>query len=588
MQKQSEKISKLPLFTASTIIISIVVIFCASITSLVFVEYSKQKFLNYAKNSAEKLAYQASAVINDTKNEKTPILLSLAKSALHNDKNIVYVEFTDSNGKVLFCEKSIEYSPQKFSGIKVNVPILIDKGVRKNITIGYLKINVSDKFNHSENVKLIAIILSLFVFLWLSFLVIIAVSRFLAAKELNLLCIGLKHIADGHFGTKINTDSKKQTNELIHIFNELSLKLKIYEEQNVGSILLERNKLEAILMSIVNGVVVCDENDTIVLTNSAAEKMLSVAQEVIQGVQIQNYSDSDGHYCFRDKIEEFKDKPLSEILKNPPEFTIIVDKKIVKCVVSPMFMQNDDYVGYIIVMIDVTRETEVNNLKNQFISNVSHELRTPVTVLRTYIDTLYSMGDELDEETRKEFTETANREVTRLHRMVNDILDVSRLESPDVKIEKGIADIIPVIQDTITSMQILANEKNVKIIFEKTLEQLNLPINITNIERVFNNLISNAIKYSPQNGKITVMLKIDAENYADISVTDEGPGIEEKYLSKLFDRFYRVENSVHTVKGTGLGLYLVKTTVEKHHGGKVYVYSKVNEGSTFGIKLPLS
>lgn len=588
MQKQSEKISKLPLFTASTIIISIVVIFCASITSLVFVEYSKQKFLNYAKNSAEKLAYQASAVINDTKNEKTPILLSLAKSALHNDKNIIYIEFTDSNGKVLFCEKSIEYSPQKFSGIKVNVPILVDKGVRKNITIGYLKINVSDKFNHSENVKLIAIILSLFVFLWLSFLVIIAVSRFLAAKELNLLCIGLKHIADGHFGTKINTDSKKQTNELIHIFNELSLKLKIYEEQNVGSILLERNKLEAILMSIVNGVVVCDENDTIVLTNSAAEKMLSVAQEVIQGVQIQNYSDSDGHYCFRDKIEEFKDKPLSEILKNPPEFTIIVDKKIVKCVVSPMFMQNDDYVGYIIVMIDVTRETEVNNLKNQFISNVSHELRTPVTVLRTYIDTLYSMGDELDEETRKEFTETANREVTRLHRMVNDILDVSRLESPDVKIEKGIADIIPVIQDTITSMQILANEKNVKIIFEKTLEQLNLPINITNIERVFNNLISNAIKYSPQNGKITVMLKIDAENYADISVTDEGPGIEEKYLSKLFDRFYRVENSVHTVKGTGLGLYLVKTTVEKHHGGKVYVSSKVNEGSTFGIKLPLS
>lgn len=588
MQKQSEKISKLPLFTASTIIISVVVIFCACITSLVFVEYSKQNFLNYAKNSAEKLAYQASAVINDTKNEKTSILLSLAKSALHNDKNIVYVEFTDSNGKVLFCEKSIEYLPQKFSGIKVNVPILVDKGVRKNITIGYLKINVSDKFNHSENVKLIAIILSLFVFLWLSFLVIIAASRFLAAKELNLLCIGLKYIADGHFGTKINTDSKKQTNELIHIFNELSLKLKIYEEQNVGSILLERNKLEAILMSIVNGVVVCDENDTIVLTNSAAEKMLSVAQEVIQGVQIQNYSDSDGHYCFRDKIEEFKDKPLSEILKNPPEFTIIVDKKIVKCVVSPMFMQNDDYVGYIIVMIDVTRETEVNNLKNQFISNVSHELRTPVTVLRTYIDTLYSMGDELDEETRKEFTETANREVTRLHRMVNDILDVSRLESPDVKIEKGIADIIPVIQDTITSMQILANEKNVKIIFDKTLEQLNLPINITNIERVFNNLISNAIKYSPQNGKITVMLKIDAENYADISVTDEGPGIEEKYLSKLFDRFYRVENSVHTVKGTGLGLYLVKTTVEKHHGGKVYVSSKVNEGSTFGIKLPLS
>ncbi len=341
------------------------------------------------------------------------------------------------------------------------------------------------------------------------------------------------------------------------------------------------------LIMLINGVVVCDESDTIVLINSAAEKMLSVAADAINGVQIQCYADTDGKYCFRDKIEQFKDTPLDEILKNPPEFNINVDERVIKCIISPMFMANDDYVGYIIVMIDVTKETEVNNLKNQFISNVSHELRTPVTVLRTYIDTLYTMFDELDEDTRKEFTTTANKEVTRLHRMVNDILDVSRLESPDVEIEKEITDIIPVITDTISSMQVLADEKNVKIILQKTEDEIQLPINVVNIERVFNNLISNAIKYSPENGKITIKVQKE-ENYLDISVKDEGPGIEEKYLSKLFERFYRVENSVHTVKGTGLGLYLVKTTVEKHHHGKVYVKSKINEGSTFGIKLPLS
>ena len=365
------------------------------------------------------------------------------------------------------------------------------------------------------------------------------------------------------------------------------MKLKNYEEQNVGSILLERNKLEAILMSIVNGVVVCDNNDNIVLINSAAERMLNVTSENVTGVEIQCYADTNGCYCFKDKIEEFKDTPLDKILKNPPEFTVNIDNAVIKCVISPIFMQNDDYVGYIIVMHDITKETEVNNLKNQFISNVSHELRTPVTVLRTYIDTLYTMADDLDEETRKEFTETANKEVTRLHRMVNDILDVSRLESPDVELEKENADIIPVIADTISSMQVLADEKNVKIEFEKSDENLVLPINVANMERVFNNLISNSIKYSPENGKITVVLKKE-DKYADISVTDEGPGIEEKHLAKLFDRFYRVENSVHTVKGTGLGLYLVKTTVEKHHHGKVYVKSKVGEGSTFGIQLPLS
>ena len=136
-------------------------------------------------------------------------------------------------------------------------------------------------------------------------------------------------------------------------------------------------------------------------------------------------------------------------------------------------------------------------------------------------------------------------------------------------------------------MQVLANEKNVKITFEKPSDEVILPINVANMERVFNNLISNAIKYSPQDSSIEVVLKKEAD-CVDISVTDHGCGIEEKHLAKLFDRFYRVENSVHTVKGTGLGLYLVKTTVEKHHGGKVYVKSKVGEGSTFGIKLPLS
>lgn len=586
IKSKSEIISNPPLFTASTIIVSLAVIIAAVAAVFIFTEYSRQNFANYAKTTAETLAYQASAIITDTGNEKTPILLSLAKSALHNDKNIMSVEFSDTDGKAVYIEKSNWFDSRKFNGIKVNTPLISDDN-GKIKTIGYLKVNITNEYNSAQNTKLTLLIIGFFAFIWFAFIITMAFSKFLISRELNLLCIGLKHIADGHFGTKINIEDRKQTKELVQIFNDLSAKLKNYEEQNVGSILLERNKLEAILMSIVNGVVVCDENDTIVLINSAAEKMLSVSAEVIKDVQIQCYSDSDGHYCFRDKIEEFKDKPLDEILKNPPEFTITVDKRVIKCIISPMFMQNDDYVGYIIVMIDVTRETEVNNLKNQFISNVSHELRTPVTVLRTYIDTLYTMADDLDEQTRKEFTETANKEVTRLHRMVNDILDVSRLESPDIELEKEMADIIPIIKDTVSSMQVLADEKHIKINFEKAEEKLVLPINIANIERVFNNLISNAIKYSPENGCIEIKLKTES-NYADISVKDQGPGIEEKHLEKLFDRFYRVENSVHTVKGTGLGLYLVKTTVEKHHGGKVYVKSKVNEGSTFGIKLPLS
>ena len=576
----------IPMVGIFSAVISVAVAVSAFSAVKIFTDFSEKNFTSYAKTTADTLSYQFSSVMSESDGANISILKNLAKSALHNDKNIMLIEYSDINNNMIFEELSPIYSPKTFDGIKINT--ILNTAVGNELeNSGSLKIFVTNIYNNkdinSQKIKIIGF----FIGLWFFIMFVIALYNGIINRELNLLCLGLKRISDGHFGTKINDDGRKQTKELVSLFNNLSLKLKKYEEENVENILLERNKLEAILMSIVNGVIVCNNEDEIVLVNSAAEKMLSVSAENIMGIRIQSFTDSDAKFCFRDKIEEFKDTPLDIILKNPPEFTVTADKRIIKCIISPMFMQNDDYVGYIIVMLDVTKETEVNNLKNQFISNVSHELRTPVTVLRTYLDTLDTMSDELDEETKKEFISTANKEVTRLHRMVNDILDVSRLESPDVELEKENADIIPVIADTITSMQVLADEKHVKINFIKSEDTVVLPFNTVNMERVFNNLISNAIKYSPENGKIDVVLKKE-KDFADISVKDEGPGIEEKHLAKLFDRFYRVENSVHTVKGTGLGLYLVKTTVEKHHHGKVYVKSKVGEGSTFGIQLPLS
>lgn len=583
MKKFNEKISfAAVLFLIITLTVATICVFAVNI----FAEFSNKTFSSYVKRTAETLAYQSAAIIKDSNAEPDVILSSIAKSALHNDKNIMLVEFADINGKVYVVEKSRYYTPINFSGIKINTPLNTEEN-NKWKTVGYLRLIITDEYINKDILSQKIIIILLFAVIWLIFLFSIFIYNLLINRELKLLCIGLKHISEGHFGTKIEPVGRKQTKELVKIFNDLSLKLKNYEEQNVGNLLIERNKFEAILMSIVNGVIVCDCNDIIVLTNTMAEKILSAAPDVLQGVSIQNYTDYDGNHCFRDKIEEFKDIPLENILNNPPEFTVTINKKVIKNIISPIFMQNGDYVGYITVMIDITKETEVNNLKNQFISNVSHELRTPVTVLRTYLDTLDTMSDDLDEETKKEFISTANKEVTRLHRMVNDILDVSRLEAPDVELKKEDADIVKVLEDTIQSMQVLAGEKHSKIELSKEQDEIILPINVVNIERVFNNLLSNAIKYSPENQSISVELKV-IDNCVDISVTDKGIGIDEEHQKKLFERFYRVENSVHTVKGTGLGLYLVKTTVEKHHKGKVYVKSKPGEGSTFGIKIPLS
>ena len=292
--------------------------------------------------------------------------------------------------------------------------------------------------------------------------------------------------------------------------------------------------------------------------------------------------------CFREKITTFKNTPLDVIEKKPLEFNINVDKRVIKSIISPMYSKMHDYLGYIIVLIDITKEAEVDKLKNDFISNVSHELRTPVTILSYYADTLYNFGNEFNFNEQKEFIGTINQEVIRLNKMVNDILDFSKLQS-DRTLEKEKQDITSTIEKIMHSHKVLADEKNISISFIKEDELPEISYNSQSIERVMSNLITNAIKYSPNNSRIKIRAEIARDpNYLEVTVEDNGMGIAPEHQKMIFERFYRIENQVHTVKGTGLGLHLVKVTVEKHHQGQVFVNSKEGEGSTFGFRLPIN
>ena len=226
-------------------------------------------------------------------------------------------------------------------------------------------------------------------------------------------------------------------------------------------------------------------------------------------------------------------------------------------------------------------------MKSQFISNVSHELRTPVTVLRSYIDTLYNYGSDFDYETQKEFIGTLNTEIIRLNQMVNDILDFSRLDSNAV-LEKSENDISQLVDACVSQVQVLLKDHNLKIEVEKEDDIPQLMMNYDAISRALTNYLSNAIKYAPQDSTIKVRLYKELDkNRVTVTVRDEGIGIAPEFQKKVFERFYRIENNTHTVKGTGLGLHLVKTTIEKHHHGNVFVNSQPNQGSTFGFSLPI-
>lgn len=572
------------------VISTLFIIVIAVITSVNIQQKLNEGYQNFGKIISKTLAIESTDVIKDIPEfEKYDKLKYHSQSILNSNDDIAFIEFTDNNGNVIYSSKDDYPRQAETSKVEVSSPMIVRKMGKSN-SIGSVMVGLSGNIINQISSTTRGSLLFVFVIAWVVFALVILINTYLITRELRLLHHGVRKISTGEFGYVIQDKGvSSEVRELFEAFNDMSNRLHLYEEQNVEQLTLEKNKMEAVLMSIANGVVVCDNFDNVVLINNQAQKLLEVKDEEILDTKIQLYCDSNGELCFKEKIEQFKDTPLDIMETKPLDFNIEVDKRVIKAVISPMFSRNKDYVGYIIVLIDVTKETEMDKIRGHFISNVSHELRTPVTVLRSYIDTLYNFGNEFDFNTQKEFIGVMNQEIIRLNRLVNDILDFSRLESANVKLEKETGNIVAVIENCVNSMQVLAQEKNLTFSIMKEPDLPDVPFNEGSIERALKNLLSNAIKYSPENGRV----KIRAERsrvgeFVEVSIEDQGAGISEEYQGKIFDRFFRIENDTHTIKGTGLGLHLVKIAVEKHHGGQVFVQSKPNEGSTFGFRLPIN
>ncbi len=576
------------LIITGLILSTVLIVFIA-----VFAIVNIQKKLNDGYKSfgqviSKMLAIESMELTNGLKNKDTASTLKThAEGILKSHNDIVLIEFRDKDGNIIYSGKNEQHKNTKKANITVTSPLEVNIS-DNTVSIGTVTVALSGSVISQISSTTRASLLFVFTIAWVVFAFVILINTYLITRELRLLQEGVKKISTGEFGYKIEgQDVSTEVKELFNEFNDMSNRLHIYEEQNIEQLTLEKNKLEAVLMSIANGVVVCDNNDQVVLVNNHAQKLLEVSEDALLNTEIQQYCDTDGNFCFKDKIEQFKDTPLEVIASKPIEFNITVDKRIIKSVISPMFTRSNDYVGYIIVLIDVTKETEMEQMRAHFISNVSHELRTPVTVLRSYIDTLYSYGDEFDNETKKEFIATLNQEIIRLNRMVNDILDFSKLEA-DTVLEKEPVNIAKLIEECVNQVSVLTEEHHLKIEISKDNDIPDVELNYDSISRAFTNLMSNAIKYSPENGTIGVKItNLQNTDEVRVTVTDQGCGISPEHQKKIFDRFYRVENNTHTIKGTGLGLNLVQTTIEKHHGGKVFVESEVGKGSTFGFILPV-
>ncbi len=569
------------------LVLSTLLIMAIAVFAIVNIQKNlNESYQNFGQVISKILAIESVEITKDaTKDESFEILKSHSDSILKSHRDILFIEIRDNKGDIVYSAHNNSKQSSKKSNISVTSPM---KNINDNSNLGSVTVGLSGSIVGKLSSTTRVSILFVFIIVWLVFAFVVLINTYLITRELRILHDGVQKISSGEFGYTIEgKDISDEVQGLFNAFNRMSARLNLYEEQNIEQLTLERNKLEAVLLSIANGVVVCDNNDNVVLVNNHAKEMLELSKDELLDTNIQQYVDTEGEYCFNDKIEEYKKLSLEEKSTKPVIFNVNIGNRILKSIISPMFTRNHDYVGYIIVLIDVTREIEMDNMKSQFISNVSHELRTPVTVLRSYIDTLYNYGDEFDTDTKNEFIGTLNTEIIRLNSMVNDILDFSRLDS-NAKIEKSENDISQLVDACVSQVEILLKEHNLKISVEKDENIPMLMFNYNAIARALTNYLSNAIKYAPQDSTITVKLINDSQNnFITVTVRDEGIGIAPEFQKRVFERFYRVENKTHSVKGTGLGLHLVQTTIEKHHQGKVFVNSKPNCGSTFGFSLPI-
>lgn len=354
----------------------------------------------------------------------------------------------------------------------------------------------------------------------------------------------------------------------------------------------ERRRTEELLYRVSEAIFAVDENLNLTLFNHALERLLHVRSHEVLGKHVNdliNLTDEEGNqlditsFFHIDKAVEPPKLPDTAILKTPAK------DRFVHIKISPI-ETDQGYKEHLITMSDVTREKELERTKDEFISITSHELKTPMTIIKSYLWMLQTeKGGNLTDK-QKNYINKAVNGTERMIALINDILNISRLEQGrmEFKIEAiNIAEFIGEVKDEI---EIKTNEKNLYLNVDiKGVE--NVYADRQKLREILINLVGNSVKFT-QTGGITIRIAptID-ENYAKISVIDTGPGIEKDQLDKLFQKFHRVDSSYQTMAetgGTGLGLYIVKTYAQKMRG-KVGVHSEgLNKGSTFWVTLPVN
>ena len=494
---------------------------------------------------------------------------------------------TNVNDRSSIGKKSIDsyidqYEDKNFAAVDemtgdrvlINIRLVQSAG---EVVVGtlYIRSDLEKQYQEISNIAVIfvtATLLAIAIAIVVSVLIAHSITQPIGEMQEQAL-----RIARGDYSHKVEINAKDELGQLAESFNQLAERI----EETQEAMEAERNRLDSVLTHMTDGVVATDRRGKVITINEMALSLLSLKQEDAIGQSILTLFQLDEEYSLRSLLENTKEM-LIERPSPVPHFQDLILR-----VDFSMIRRESGFIsGLVAVLHDVTEQEKTEQERRDFVSNVSHELRTPLTSMRSYLEALED-GAWKDPEIAPHFLQVTLEETDRMIRMINDLLNLSKMDSGNAQMQMELVNFNNLVNFVLDrfDMMVTSQDKDYQIKREFTKRDLWLEIDTDRLIQVIDNIMNNAIKYSPDGGTITVRL-IETHNHIILSITDEGIGIPRKDLNKIFDRFYRVDKArARQQGGTGLGL-AISREVLKAHGGSIWVESRENQGSTFYVSLP--
>ncbi|WP_353485930.1 cell wall metabolism sensor histidine kinase WalK [Apilactobacillus xinyiensis] len=432
--------------------------------------------------------------------------------------------------------------------------------------------SVYSEINNITSVYFIAAVVAILLGLFIAIVISRAITQPIDEMKKQTL-----RISKGDYSGQVHVYGDDELGELASAVNTLSVKVEESQETTEA----ERRRLDSVLTNMTDGVLATDRRGNVIIINDEAVSFLEAPKDGFIGKPILDVLDIRDRYTLRELIED------------PDE--LIIDRSdashdLILHAHFSLIQRDSGFIsGLVCVLHDVTEQQKIDNDRKQFVSNVSHELRTPLTSVHSYIEALQD-GAWQDNKLAPKFLKVTQDETDRMIRMINDLLTLSRMDSGTQKMETEMVNINELFNYLLDRFDMIIKsddkpDKMYKINRKFTRKDLWVEIDTDRFTQVIDNLMNNAIKYSPDGGTITCSL-YETRNNVVLSVKDQGLGIPRNSLSKIFDRFYRVDKARSRAQGgTGLGLAISKEVIQAL-GGKLWVESTEGKGSTFYIALP--